>query len=332
MKTVPLALAAATAPLGGRAHPIVTDTFGLRRQGRRIPVVFDTDLGGDIDDTWALLMLLQCPELDVRLVAADSGNATYRARLAAKMLEACGRTDVPVAVGIPDGDRPGHQSAWLGSYRLEDYPGRVYPNGVDAIVRAIRESADPVTVVCVGAVPNIAAALERAPDIVENARFVGMHGSVRKGYNGKAQPDPEANVRTDPGALAKVLAAPWECTITPLDTCGIVVLRDAKYQAVYTCDRPGVRMLMDNYRLWAPSWLEGRVPNYRERSTTLFDTVAVYMAFSEDLLVMEDLRLRVTDAGHTVEDPQGNPVRCAMAWRDLAAFEDLLVQRICGSP
>jgi inosine-uridine nucleoside N-ribohydrolase len=51
-----------------------------------IPVILDTDIGGDIDDTWALAMLLKSPELDLKLVVTDTGNTTYRAGVAAKLL------------------------------------------------------------------------------------------------------------------------------------------------------------------------------------------------------------------------------------------------------
>ncbi len=37
----------------------------------RIPVILDTDIGGDIDDTWALGLLLKSPELDLKLVVGD---------------------------------------------------------------------------------------------------------------------------------------------------------------------------------------------------------------------------------------------------------------------
>ncbi len=37
------------------------------------PVILDTDIGGDIDDTWALALLLKCPELKPVLVASDAG-------------------------------------------------------------------------------------------------------------------------------------------------------------------------------------------------------------------------------------------------------------------
>jgi inosine-uridine nucleoside N-ribohydrolase len=65
----------------------------------RTPVVFATDIGGDIDDTWALAMLLRSPELDLKMVLTETGEARYRAIVAAKFLEASGRTDVAVALG-----------------------------------------------------------------------------------------------------------------------------------------------------------------------------------------------------------------------------------------
>jgi len=310
------------------APPTAADTFALLAEGKPIPVIFDTDIGGDIDDTWALIMALQCPELDVRLVAVDSGDTTYRGRLAAKILDRCGRTDVPVAIGAPTSKNTRNQDAWLGDYELDQYPGTVHDDAVDAIVRTIRESADPVTIVAIGPVPNIAAALERAPDIVHNARFVGMHGAVRMGYNGNPDPCPESNVRWGPDELAAVFAAGWECTVTPLDTCGIVRLTGDKYRRVYTCDRPSVRVLMENYRVWSAPWLQNNRPDCTLLSSTLFDCVAVYLAFSEDLVAMEDVPLRVTPDGMTVEEPGAPLVRCAMAWRDLGAFEDLLVDRL----
>ena len=47
----------------------------------KIPVIFDTDIGDDIDDTWALVMLLKSPNLDVRLITTDYGNTVYRAKI-----------------------------------------------------------------------------------------------------------------------------------------------------------------------------------------------------------------------------------------------------------
>ena len=73
----------ARAATAASPRPTLRDTFGLAKAGKKIPVVFETDIGGDIDDTWALGMLLKSPELDVKLVTSDSGNDVYRAKILA---------------------------------------------------------------------------------------------------------------------------------------------------------------------------------------------------------------------------------------------------------
>lgn len=296
---------------------------------RRIPVILDTDIGTDIDDTWALAMLLKSPELDLKLVVTDTGNTTYRAKVAAKMLEIGGRTDVPVGVGTHLADETGPQEPWLAGYELSDYPGIVHPDGVGALIETIVRSPDPITLICIGPVPNVGAALEREPGIAERARFVGMHGSVRLGYDGSKKVSAEYNVLTDPRACQVAFAAPWDVTITPLDTCGLVHLKGKKYRAVRDSNDPLIQALIENYRIWAKHVRSTRV-DAEKRSSTLFDTVAVYLAFCEELLVMEPLGIRVTDDGYTVIDDQAKAINCAVAWRDLAAFEDFLVERLVG--
>ncbi len=226
---------------GGVTVPTREDTFALLTQGKKIPVIFDTDIGGDIDDTWALVFLMKSPELDVKLLVADAGNTTYRARLMAKLMERLGRGDMPIGIGVQAGDGPGNQSEWLGDYQLDQYRGPLHKDGVQAMIDTIHAAPDPVTVIAIGGVPTVAAALQRDPTIVHKARFVGMHGSIYRGYGDGSAPAPEANVKTDPQALATLFAAPWECSITPLDTCDRVILRGEKYQRVYHCRKPEVR-------------------------------------------------------------------------------------------
>ncbi|MEM2889028.1 MAG: nucleoside hydrolase [Candidatus Bathyarchaeia archaeon] len=300
--------------------------------GKRVPVILDTDIGGDIDDTWALAMLLKSPELDVKLVVSDTANTTYRAKIIAKMLETAGRTDVPVGVGIHLSDDIGPQQEWVEDYQLASYKGKVYQDGVKAIIDTIMNSPRPVTLVCIGPVPNIAAALEREPRIAQKARFVGMHGCLRKspwGYNGKEGGlVAEYNVYANPKALQKVFEASWPITITPLDTCGFVRLKGEKYCAVRDCNDPVVQALMENYKVWLKK--RGDTQQFETQSTILFDTVAVYLAFSEELLVMQELGIRVTDDGYTLIDDKARRVNCAVEWKDLSAYEDFLVERLTG--
>ena len=305
----------------------------VRREQDRtpIPVILDSDIGDDIDDTWALLMLLRSPELDLKLVVSDYGNAIYRCRLFAKLLELTGHSHIPIGLGVGQTDEPGRQSGWLGDYALDGYPGPVYRDGVEALIRIIKGADQPVTLLCIGPVPNIAEALRREPSIAANARFVGMHGSVRVGYDGAKEPAAEWNVKVDPGSLQAVFAAPWDCTIAPLDSCGLVKLRGQKYRRIAQSDDPWLRALLDNYRVFLPLAPFIEPGTHPDRiSTTLFDTVAVYLTYAQDLVSMEDLPLRVTNDGYTVIDPVGRTVHCATGWRDLAGFEDALVDRMLG--
>ena len=66
-------------------------------------------------------------------------------------------------------------------------------------------------------------------------------------------------------------------------------------------------------------------------SSTLFDTVAVYLAAESELVEMRDLPLRVTDDGYTViDEAHGRNVHCAIAWKDLPAFRSRLVETLLG--
>ena len=150
-----------------------------------IPVVLATDIGDDINDTWALGLLLRSRELDLKLVMTEYGKARYRAKLLAKFLQTTGHAHVPIGIG-PDIEPRGEggQAAWVKDYDLGSYPGAVHSDGIQALVDTLMRSPTPVTVICIGPLPNVAAALAREPRIAQHARLAGMDGSVRLGYDG----------------------------------------------------------------------------------------------------------------------------------------------------
>jgi inosine-uridine nucleoside N-ribohydrolase len=299
------------------------------RAPRPTPVILATDIGDDIDDTWALGFLLKCPELSLKLVATEYGKAPYRAKLLAKFLEKTGHANVPIAVG-PDVEPRGQGplGEWVHDYDLSSYPGRIHNDGVGAMIEVIMNSQQPVTLICIGPMPNVAAALEREPRIAKNARFVGMDGSVRLGYGGAKMPSAEWNVKANPGAAKKGLSADWDITITPLDTCGLVTLDGDRYQRILQSRDVVAATIVENYRLWSRSGKNEAQAEHH--SSTLFDPVAVYLAFSRDFCKMERLGIRVTDDGSTVIDAQAKQMDVATEWTNLDGFRDLLVQRICA--
>ena len=156
-----------------------------------------------------------------------------------------------MGVGISEGNKEGPQAPWVADYDLARYPGKVHHDGVAALIDTIMNAPQPITLICIGPVPNIRAALERQPEIAKRARFVGMHGSVRKGYDGGPEPHREWNVVADAKAAQRAFTAEWPMLITPLDTCGIVRLRGDKYRRVAECSDPLTKAVIENYRIWS---------------------------------------------------------------------------------
>jgi formylglycine-generating enzyme required for sulfatase activity/inosine-uridine nucleoside N-ribohydrolase len=288
-----------------------------------VPVVLDTDIGDDIDDTWALVMLLKSPELDLKLVTTTCGKAEYRAKIVARLLTVAGRTDVPIGLGAGGREGTGGQAAWVKDYRLSDYPGKVREDGVAALVDAINASPEPLRIISIGPSHTVAAALAKDPGIAPKAIFVGMQGSVRKGYSG-GKPDAEYNVKADIPAAQKVFAAPWrQAIITPLDTCGLIKLAGPRFQSLVESQDPLVRALLENYRTWARN-------DKVAASTVLFDTVAVYLALPgpKPLVKIEELPISVTEKGMMVIDPAGRKVQVATEWTSLEGYCDLLTKTL----
>mgnify|MGYP000434754032 FL=1 len=295
----------------------------------KIPVIFDTDIGDDIDDTWALVMLLKSPQLDVKLITTSCGKAEYRAKLIAKMLTVAKRTDIPIGLGAGGMSGHGGQQEWVADYKLADYPGKVHQDGVAAVIETIEKSSQPITVISVGPLHTMGEVLQRRPDIAGKAQFVGMHGSVRIGYGGKKTPDAEYNVRANVLACRRVLSAPWKkTTITPLDTCGLVNLSGERFLKLRESKDPLVQALMENYRIWAKKTKLEELT----ASSTLYDTVAIYLAYPGDrpLVEFEQLKIAVTDDGYTRIDDSGTPMSVATRWKDLDGFRDLLVRVLIG--
>lgn len=300
-----------------------------------IPVIIDTDIGTDVDDMWALAFALRCPELDIRLITTCTGNVEYRAALVAKLLEVAGRTDIPIGLGLSLDAAPEPQKAWIEDYQLDLYPGVVLKDGVGAICDTVNQSENPVTLIAIGPLPNIAAALQRAPSIIENSKFIGMHGSLRIGYLGAPKPMKEYNVKQHALSCKSVFEAGWEKEITPLDTCGNIILTGDNFQRVRNSADDLVRAVIENHLIWYEAVASSPVvgPFIKKmdpqiQSSILYDCVAIYMAFSSDGLVYEKLPITITEDGKTLIDDDGSVVNCATSWSDIEAFYSFLSARL----
>lgn len=304
------------------------------------PVILDTDICDDIDDTWAIAAMLQSAELDCKLITTAVGNTEAKAKVVAQFLQRVGRAKIPVGIGVKQRDGAHRQTSWAQDYDLASYPGTVHKDGVQALIDTIMKSPARITLIAIGPLPNVAEALKREPRIAEKADFIGMHGSVYIGYGGGSKPDAEYNVKADVEAAKKVFTAPWAMTITPLDTCGLVDLEGEKYQKVLKRNSPLTSNLLQNYHAWYKDGLRPR-PELDEAnlsrltndklnhsSTTLFDAVAIYLAVNRDLVEMQQLPIRISDDGFTRVETGAKDVDCAVKWKDQNGYETWLADRL----
>ena len=145
-------------------------------------VILDTDIGDDIDDAFALALILRSPELHLLGVETAFGDTELRARLVDRYLAAVGRSDVPVLAGIP-GPQTSHfsQAAYA-----RQWPERKHASGVDFLLGQIRTHPDQITLIAIGPLSNVGAAITRDPATFKKLkRVVIMGGSVYRGYDGR---------------------------------------------------------------------------------------------------------------------------------------------------
>ncbi len=191
----------------------------------RPDVVIDCDPG--IDDALALWLAAAVPQrLNLLGVTCVSGNRPVHttAANARKLLDAAGRTDVPVYAGaalplaLPAARcNLVHGEDGLGGVAFA--PGRPLEDGhaVDYLVRLISGSRPGrITLVAVGPLTNLALAEQREPGLLRRlGRLLIMGGAVA--HPGNVTPRAEFNFHADPHAAAQVLAATGHAEIYGLD-------------------------------------------------------------------------------------------------------------------
>jgi purine nucleosidase len=195
-------------------------------------MILDTDIATDVDDAMALALAMRSPELELTGVTTVYGDVNLRARLAKKLLRLGGRTDVPVYAGIGRpllGNReiwwPGHEGEGvLGDEEIPFEEG----HAVGFIIDTIMKNPGQITLVPIGPLTNIAAALILEPRIAENVKEIVLMGGVtRLGDNGAELPPMEHNIKCDPEAASVVFSSGARIVMVGLDvTMKVKIRRD----------------------------------------------------------------------------------------------------------
>lgn len=278
------------------------------------PVILDTDIGTDIDDAFALALVLYSAEIDLRGVTTVSADAYGRALIACQFLEAAGRADIPVAAGRSPRPKPHRRGQYRYGQSGSFTKRPVAELAPEFLYRKLQAEPGMLTLITIGDLTNVASLLTAHPEAKAwIARIVIMGGAVRVGYNGKPPVAWEWNIHADIPAAQVVFSSGVPLTVAPLDAT-MVNLEVRERRFIFSAGAVGAE-LEKLYKLWAKS------------TPTLFDPVAVTLAFHPDFFTIEDLRLEVDRKGFTREVPGLPNARVASAV-DRAAFLQWYVRRM----
>jgi purine nucleosidase len=287
-------------------------------------VIIDTDIGDDIDDAFAIALALKSPELKILGVTTTFGNTELRARLVDRYLKAVGRSDIPVFAGpMTKTNNLMTQAA----YAKRD-PEKKFGDGAGFILREAREHPGQITLIGIGPLCTIQAAIERDPAAFKKLKRVAiMGGSIYHGYGldaqGKPKPaEPEWNILNDPAGLKALLGSGVPVFMMPLDSTQ-VPLETKEREAIFAHGSP----LTDQLTLLYHEWMGG-TPTHSP-TPTLFDPVAVTYTFRPDLCPAKPMHIDVDVKGMTV--PEQGPANAEVCLQsDEKGFLDLLPTRLAG--
>lgn len=304
-----------------------------------IPVIIDTDPG--LDDALALLLALGSPEVDLIGVTTVAGNTTLANTTAnaLRILELAGRTDVPVAAGaaralVRETPRTGesfHGSDGLGGIPLPPPSTRpVDAHAVDFIAERLLASAEPVTIVAIGPLTNIALLAATHPAAAARiGRLVVMGGAAR---GGNSTPTSEFNVWTDPEAAHRVFAAGLPLTMVGLDVTDRAVVTPQDVEVLRTGGRIArfVAEAIDFYSRFHQDHY-GTTDTYQHDSLAVAEVIAPGIVHTSHLYVEVEYGMGLT-RGTTAVDVHGvtgdGPNTHVALEFDHPRFVDLVVSRL----
>lgn len=309
-------------------------------------VIIDTDPG--IDDTAALLFAFGSPELEIEALTTIFGNVSLEQCTcnALTILEAAGRTEIPVYEGVSRsfglGDPPYapyiHGSDGLGDTNMP--PPEIRPqtqNAVFEIIARVLASPGELTFIALGRLTNLALAVNIAPQVAESLKeVVVMGGAVT--VPGNVTPVATANLWGDPQAADVVYRSGARIAQVGLDVCREIEFSPEQLQQVWRSDTLATRLLQNAVSFIQAAYnSRGRLRN--PDGAQFNDVPAMAYAIAPTLFTMRDAYVRIEHrseltAGQTVADLEGvtgNPPNASVALGvDADRLTELWVERLTG--
>jgi len=284
-------------------------------------IIIDTDIGDDIDDAFAVGLALNSPEVEILGITTAWGDTQLRARLVDRLLAETEHTSIPVAEGIPTKSKtPFSQTRWAeAGPRLKPHLAAVH-----FLLEQIRANPGVITLVGIGPLTNVGAAIERDLATFQKLkRVVIMGGSIHKGYDDLGYtpdrgPNAEYNIYSDIPAAQKLFTSGVPLYVMPLDSTQLK-LDEEKRALLFHQATPLTDALTLLYHQWG------------QQTPTLFDVMAVAYVLDPSLSAVQPLHIVVDKDGFTRADTAAAPNASACLASDSDQFFRFVLPRLMRS-
>lgn len=273
-------------------------------QSDRIPIIFDTDfVMPPHDDSMALMLALQSPEIEILGITTVAGNESVETATVdvLRMVEIANQAEIPVYKGA---DMPlVHEKSdyaervygkWYSDEPPAEPPGgfaRKKVEGLSAvsfIIDLVMSRPDEITIVAIGPLTNIAQAIRAEPAFAENVKqLVIMGGAVALLPDGAGNitPNAEFNFWVDPEAAYVTLRSGIPIELSPLNVSRKSALTKDWYEKMVAKDTPLTQLLKDT--------LGKRFESEPDRSWFMYDQIAMASLIDPTLVTSERLYVDV---------------------------------------
>jgi inosine-uridine nucleoside N-ribohydrolase len=283
-------------------------------------VIIDTDIGDDIDDAFAVDLALVSPELHLLGISAAWGDTALRARMLDRMTCEVGRADIPIQTGPATKPSTAFSQAPWASAGIE----RPHGDAVSFLLEQIQRNPGEITLIALGPLTNIGAAIIRDPSTFRKLkRVVMMGGSIYRGYGDTGYaaphgPDAEYNIAMDPPSAQKLFRSGVPIFMMPLDSTQLK-FDEVKRGLLASISTP----MTDTLQVLIAEW--ARTTN--QVTPTMYDAVAAAYAIDPATCPTTPLHIEADEKGFTRVTPGSPNVQACLEPKE-EAFFNLLIPRL----
>lgn len=261
------------------------------------PILIDCDPGRFTDDNAAIAMLVRSGKFKIAGITVVAGNvwANEGLRNARATLNMMDVEDVPVHLGAQQPLRHTAEMAqkekpleFAGAFDLRR-PRAEKETAVDFLIETLEKQ--PMTVLAIGPLTNIAQALQKKPSIAGRIKqLVIMGGAVR--VPGNSNKTAEFNFWFDPEAARQVLesAIPRK-VLVGLDVCNQVAYGKDVFDAIVTGKAPFRHIFREQFGYGFPGFLK----DPKAKAYLWDELVAAYLIDPSVFTKSEELALSVDE-------------------------------------